>query len=163
MVVGLDYSNPSIYPYEEFQRLKNHPTIKKFIQNGRCISYGARSLNEGGYQIFFIFRYFAIPKLTFPGGMLAGCSAGFLNAMKIKGSHNAMKSGMLAAEAIYEQLEESAGKELHTYEEKIKKSWVFKELKTTRNFKGAYKFNMYTGLLYGGIHKFLNVIIIINK
>jgi len=96
MVVGLDYKNPSINPYEEFQQLKTHPIIEKTLQKGNCISYGARSLNEGGF--------FAIPKLTFPGGMLVGCSAGFLNVMKIKGSHNAMKSGIVAAETIYQNL-----------------------------------------------------------
>ena len=96
MVIGLDYKNPSTNPYEEFQLLKTHPIIKKILKKGNCISYGARSLNEGGY--------FAIPKLTFPGGMLVGCSAGFLNVMKIKGTHNAMKSGIVAAEAIYENL-----------------------------------------------------------
>ena len=92
-VVGLDYRNPYLNPYEEFQKLKTHTEIRKVLEGGECIQYGARVLNEGGYH--------AIPKLTFPGGMLAGCSAGFLNVAKIKGTHNAMKTGMLAAEAIY--------------------------------------------------------------
>jgi len=95
MVVGLDYKNPYLNPYEEFQRLKTHPEYSKYLEGGECISYGARVLNEGGYH--------AIPKLTFPGGMLAGCSAGFLNVAKIKGTHNAMKTGMLAADEIFKQ------------------------------------------------------------
>jgi electron-transferring-flavoprotein dehydrogenase len=94
MVVGLDYKNPFLNPYREFQRWKHHAAIAKHLQGGECISYGARCLNEGGFH--------AIPKLTFPGGMLAGDSAGFLNVAKIKGSHNALKTGMLAAESIYE-------------------------------------------------------------
>jgi electron-transferring-flavoprotein dehydrogenase len=95
-VVGLDYENPYINPYELFQQYKTHPVIRRVLQGGECLSYGARCLNEGGYH--------AIPKLTFPGGMLAGDSAGFLNVAKIKGSHNAIKTGMLAAESIYEQV-----------------------------------------------------------
>ncbi|CAE7853480.1 ETFDH, partial [Symbiodinium microadriaticum] len=93
MVVGLDYANPYLNPYREFQRWKHHPNVAKYLQGGECIAYGARCLNEGGYH--------AIPKLTFPGGALIGCSAGFLNSVKIKGTHTAMKSGMLAAEAIF--------------------------------------------------------------
>lgn len=93
-VVGLDYKNPYINPYEEFQRFKTHKEVRKVLEGGECLSYGARCLNEGGFH--------AIPKLTFPGGMLAGDSAGFLNVMKIKGSHNAIKTGMLAAESIVE-------------------------------------------------------------
>lgn len=96
MVVGLDYKNPYLNPYEEFQRFKTHKEISKFLEGGECISYGARCLNEGGY--------YAVPKLTFPGGMLAGDSAGFLNVAKIKGSHNAIKTGMLASESIFEHL-----------------------------------------------------------
>ena len=95
MVVGLDYKNPYLNPYEEFQRLKTHSEISKILEGGECISYGARCLNEGGYH--------AVPQLHFPGGLLAGCSAGFLNVAKIKGSHNAMKTGMLAAEEIFKK------------------------------------------------------------
>jgi electron-transferring-flavoprotein dehydrogenase len=94
LIVGLDYKNPYLNPYEEFQRLKTHKAIRNVLENGECISYGARTLNEGSY--------FSLPKLTFPGGMLTGCSAGFLSVMKIKGTHNAMKSGMVAAETIFE-------------------------------------------------------------
>jgi electron-transferring-flavoprotein dehydrogenase len=93
-VVGLDYENPYLNPYEEFQRFKTHPKIKKYFEGAECISYGARCLNEGGFH--------SIPKLTFPGGMLAGDSGGFMNVAKIKGSHNAIKTGMLAGESIFE-------------------------------------------------------------
>ena len=102
VVVGLDYKNPYLNPYEEFQRFKTHPEILKILEGGECISYGARVLNEGGYN--------AVPKLHFPGGALAGCSAGFLNVAKIKGTHNAMKSGMLVADEIHHHLE--SGNEL---------------------------------------------------
>ena len=104
LVVGLDYKNPYLNPYEEFQRLKTHKEISKILEGGECISYGARTLNEGGFN--------AVPKLHFPGGMLAGCSAGFLNVAKIKGSHNAMKTGMLAAEEIFNKVK--AGEDLST-------------------------------------------------
>lgn len=96
MVVGLDYENPYLNPYEEFQKYKTHKEIRKLLEGGECLSYGARALNEGGYH--------AIPKLTFPGGLLAGDSAGFLNVAKIKGSHNAIKSGMVAAESIFQRI-----------------------------------------------------------
>ena len=94
LVVGLDYKNPYLNPYEEFQKFKTHKEIRKLLEGGECLSYGARCLNEGGFH--------AIPKLTFPGGLLAGDSAGFLDVAKIKGTHNALKTGMLAAETIYE-------------------------------------------------------------
>lgn len=120
LVVGLDYSNPYLSPYQEFQRFKQHPRVKALLEGGTCISYGARVLNEGGLQ--------AIPKLTFPGGMLAGCSAGFLNVPKIKGSHTAMKTGILAGEAAAEALlgsESSRSLEVTKYEDNVKKSWVW--------------------------------------
>lgn len=114
-VVGLDYSNPYLSPFNEFQKFKTHPSIRKVLENGTRIAYGARALNEGGFQ--------SLPKLTFPGGCLIGCSAGFLNVPRIKGSHYAMKSGMLAAEAILEELssevsQDTVGIEPKTYEEK---------------------------------------------
>merc|ERR1719394_1622204 len=108
-VVGLDYSNPYISPYEEFQRYKTHPKIKEILEGGECVSYGARCINEGGFQ--------AIPKLTFPGGMMVGCSAGFLNVPAIKGSHYAMKTGMLAAEAIFDNHVNEGPKEVVEYED----------------------------------------------
>lgn len=142
-VVGLDYKNPYLNPYEEFQRLKTHPEIKKILEGGECISYGARVLNEGGYH--------AIPKLTFPGGMLAGCSAGFLNVAKIKGTHNAMKTGMLAAEEIFKHSDELDSKELDGYETNVRNSWVAEELKATRNFKGGFDKGLWAGLAHGGL------------
>ncbi|KIY93698.1 electron-transferring-flavoprotein dehydrogenase [Monoraphidium neglectum] len=99
LVVALDYSNPWLSPYQEFQRFKAHPFVARTLQGGTCLQYGARSLNEGGFQ--------SIPAAAFPGGALIGCSAGFLNVPKIKGSHTAMKSGMLAAEAAFEELKRS--------------------------------------------------------
>merc|ERR1719478_713184 len=118
MVVGLDYKNPYISPYKELQRLKQHPRVKSLLEGGQCISYGARCLNEGGIQ--------AVPKLTFPGGMLTGCSAGFLNVPKIKGSHTAMKTGMLAGEAAAEALlaagESTAPAEVVEYQQRVESS-----------------------------------------
>jgi len=146
MVVGLDYTNPYLSPYQEFQKLKTHPRVKALIEGGQCLSYGARVLNEGGIQ--------AIPKLTFPGGMLTGCSAGFLNVPKIKGSHTAMKTGMLAGEAAAEAIlaagEEYVPAELVNYESDIKSSWVWEELMEVRNFQPAWKAGMWAGLAYGG-------------
>ena len=146
LVVGLDYKNPYLNPYEEFQRLKTHPEIKKVLEGGECISYGARVLNEGGYH--------AVPQLHFPGGMLAGCSAGFLNVAKIKGSHNAMKSGMMAAEEIFEKFhkgEELQEADLSGYQERYKKSWVHDELFASRNFKSGFEKGLYRGLVHGGL------------
>jgi len=150
-VVGLDYKNPYLNPYEEFQQLKTHKEIKPLLEGGECISYGARCLNEGGFH--------AIPKLTFPGGMLAGCSAGFLNVAKIKGSHTAMKTGMLAAEAIFdrvkdvEELDVLDCQEVTEYESNVMSSWVAEELKESRNFKSGFdKFGgLWGGLAHGGI------------
>src|SRR5208282_2541717 len=117
-VIGLDYKNPFLNPFEEFQRFKTHPAIRPFFEGGRRIAYGARALNEGGFQ--------AIPKLTFPGGALIGCSAGFLNVPKIKGTHGAMKSATLAAEAVFETLGEGEGRgEAQRYAERLKESWLW--------------------------------------
>ncbi len=145
-VVGLDYRNPHLSPFEEFQRFKTHPKIRPMFEGGTRIAYGARALNEGGLQ--------SIPKLVFPGGLLIGCAAGFLNVPKIKGSHNAMKSGMLAAEAVFEAL--AAGDEgtgvLESYPEKLSGSWVYEELRQVRNFHPAFaKWGLWGGMLYGGL------------
>jgi electron-transferring-flavoprotein dehydrogenase len=132
--------------YEEFQRFKTHKEIRKVLEGGECISYGARALNEGAYN--------AIPKLTFPGGMLAGDSAGFLNVAKVKGSHNAIKTGMLAAESIFESIQKGndvAGVELKQYEDSVRNSWVVKELYKTRNFAGGFHKGLWFGLLHGRI------------
>jgi len=123
--------------------LKTHPEFRKVLEGGQCISYGARVLNEGGYH--------AIPKLTFPGGMLAGCSAGFLNVAKIKGTHNAMKTGMIAAETIFKSHENLDSQELKSYETSVRDSWVAKELKESRNFKGGFEKGLWAGLIHGGI------------
>lgn len=146
LVVGLDYSNPYLSPYQEFQRFKQHPRVKALLEGGKCISYGARCLNEGGIQ--------AVPKLSFPGGMLAGCSAGFLNVPKIKGSHTAMKTGMLAGEAAAEVLlgspEAGAGQDVTLYEDRVRSSWVWEELQVVRNFKPAWHWGLWPGMAYGG-------------
>lgn len=156
MVVGLDYANPYLNPYKEFQRWKTHPEIRKHLEGGECISYGGRVLNEGGFH--------SIPKLTFPGGALIGCSAGFLNAVKIKGTHTAMKSGMLAAEAAFDalkdgdavaetfELPEGPPAELTAYSEALTKSWVHEELYQVRNTHEAFaRWGVGGGLVYTGL------------
>jgi electron-transferring-flavoprotein dehydrogenase len=143
-VVGLAYENPYLSPYEEFQRYKTHPTIRKFFEGGKRLSYGARAITAGGLQ--------SLPKLTFSGGALIGCDAGFLNASRIKGSHAAIKSGMLAAEAAYEALNTSRQHdELTSYTEAFKKSWLHDELYKARNFKPAMGKGLFTGTVLVGI------------
>ena len=132
-VVGLDYRNPYLSPYQEFQRFKTHPKIRPLLEGGRRIAYGARALNEGGFQ--------CLPKLAFPGGVLVGCEAGTLNTPKIKGTHTAMKSGMLAAEAIAEALSaETPPAVLDSYETKFGNSWANDELRQARNFRPAFEY-----------------------
>ncbi|MEM6626633.1 MAG: electron transfer flavoprotein-ubiquinone oxidoreductase [Pseudomonadota bacterium] len=127
-VVHLNYKNPYISPYDEFQRFKHHPDVAKFLKGGKRVAYGARAITEGGYQ--------SVPKLAFPGGALIGCSAGFVNVPRIKGTHNAMKTGMLAAEAAFEAVQAGReGDELAGYQDAYDKSWVAKELKKVRNVK----------------------------
>ncbi len=143
-VVGLNYDNPYLSPYEEFQRYKTHPEIRKFFEGGKRISYGARAITAGGLQ--------SLPKLTFAGGALIGCDAGFLNASRIKGSHAAIKSGTLAAEAAFEAL--AAGRqydELSAYPEAFERSWLHEELHVARNFKPWMSKGLYTGTLMVGI------------
>ncbi len=124
--VWLNYSNPYLSPFDEFQRWKTHPAIKAILEGGRRVSYGARAINDGGWQ--------SVPKLTFPGGALIGCSAGFVNVPRIKGSHTAMKTGMMAAEAAVEAIaSQRASDELADYGEAYKKSWVYEELRMVRN------------------------------
>ncbi|MDP3440511.1 MAG: NAD(P)/FAD-dependent oxidoreductase, partial [Azonexus sp.] len=148
MVVGLDYKNPWLSPYEEFQRYKTHPAIAGFFAGARRISYGARALSEGGYQ--------SVPKLTFPGGLLIGDTAGFLNVPKIKGTHMAMKSGMVAAEAVFAHLtQENAGAEATEYAEQIKKSWLWDELYQVRNIRPAFKWGLFGALAYGAIDTYV--------
>jgi len=150
-VVALDYQNPYMSPYEEMQRFKTHPAIKPMLEGGRRVSYGARAINEGGLQ--------AVPKLTFPGGALIGCSAGFLNVPRIKGTHNAMKTAMMAAEAAFDAIKGgSDGKEeLTAYPEAYKKSWVYKDLHLVRNSRPALsKFGIALGTLYAGFDMWMN-------
>lgn len=170
-VVGLDYQNTYLNPYEEFQRFKTHPTISPLLEKGKRIGYGARSLNEGGWQ--------SLPKLTFPGGLLIGCAAGFLNVPKIKGIHTAMKSGMIAAENVFAFLQkdtaqssgteqsperpvtnssENSQNQLHEcteYEKKIKTSWIAKELYEARNIRPAMNWGLWAGLVYSAFDTYI--------
>jgi electron-transferring-flavoprotein dehydrogenase len=143
-VVGLGYSNPYLSPYEEFQRFKTHPAIRPFFAGGRRIAYGARAITAGGLQ--------SLPALTFPGGVLIGDEAGFLNASRIKGSHCAIKSGMLAAEAAFAALREGRSRdELRSYPEAFRRSWLYEELYRARNFKPWMSKGLYVGTLMVGL------------
>ncbi len=158
-VVHLNYKNPHLSPFDEFQRFKHHPSIARHLEGGTRVSYGARAITEGGFQ--------SVPKLAFPGGALIGCSAGFVNVPRIKGSHNAMKTGMLAADAAYDAVMAGrSGDELVEYQAAYEKSWVYKELKLVRNAKpllskvgtslgGALGlFDMWFQTLFGGFSLF---------
>lgn len=149
-VVHLNYRNPFLNPFEEFQRFKTHPAIKPLLQNAKRLAYGARAINEGGVQ--------SLPELIFPGGALIGCSAGFVNVPKIKGSHNAIKSGMLAAESIMSALNTDQYEPLlKTYPEKIRHSWIWKDLYAVRNIKPALSsWGNVGGTLYGGMDMWLH-------
>lgn len=151
LVVGLDFANPYINPYREFQRMKHHPSYASVLENGKCISYGARALNEGGFQ--------SIPKLIFPGGCLIGDTAGFLNVPKIKGTHTSMKSGMIAAEEAFRAMEEEKQRPLilDDYEEQLKESWIWQELKQVRNMRPAFSspLGVYGGILWSGLEAFV--------
>ena len=144
-VIGLDYKNPHLSPFDEFQRFKTHPAIKKYIEKGKRISYGARALIEGGIQ--------SLPKMYMPGALLVGCDAGTLNMPKIKGSHTAMKSGMIAAETIFEHLNQQ--KDISIYEEKFKKSWLYEELHAARNVKPSFSWGLILGIIFTGIDQIL--------
>ncbi|XP_031380301.1 electron transfer flavoprotein-ubiquinone oxidoreductase, mitochondrial isoform X2 [Punica granatum] len=135
-VVALNYGNPYLNPYEEFQKLKHHPAIKCLLDGGSVLQYGARTLNEGGFQ--------SIPFPVFPGGAIIGCSAGFLNVPKIKGTHTAMKSGMLAAEAAFSALQE--GSSMDMYWDALRKSWIWEELRLARNYRPAFEYGLLPGL-----------------
>lgn len=147
LVVGLDYKNPYLSPFEELQRFKHHPLIYKLLEGGECIQYGSRALNEGGWQ--------SIPKLTFPGGMLIGCSAGFVNVLKIKGIHNAMRSGMIAADRIADETSLSTGQELQDFTKKIHNSPIGSELKRVRNVRPAFHRGLWFGLAYTAFDQFI--------
>ena len=143
-VVGLDYENPYLSPFEEFQRFKTHPAIRPVLEGGRRIAYGARAINEGGFQ--------SVPELAFPGGALLGCAAGFVNVPRIKGSHTAMKSGAMAAESVFEAIREGRGGDtLEAYPRRYRESWVHDELRRARNFRPAFRRGLLSGMLYGGL------------
>jgi electron-transferring-flavoprotein dehydrogenase len=147
-VIGLDYENPYLSPFEEFQRFKTHREIRTCFEGGRRVAYGARALNEGGFQ--------AIPKLTFPGGALIGCTAGFLNVPKIKGTHGAMKSAMLAAEAVVEVLGEGDGRgEPVRYFEMLKVSWLWDELYRVRNIRPGFRWGLWAGLAHAAFDTYV--------
>ena len=165
-VIGLDYENPHLSPFDEFQRFKTHPQIRPLLENGRRVAYGARALNEGGFQ--------SIPKLTFPGGLLIGCAAGFLNVPKIKGTHTAMKSGMVAAEAVFDALtagqntnsreeipQDTPQTEVTAYEHKLRASWIWPELYAVRNVRPSFhlklwgRFGLWGGLAYSAVSTYL--------
>lgn len=139
-VVGLDYTNPHLSPFEEMQRFKTHPAIADTLKGGRRIAYGARALVEGGFQ--------SLPKLTFPGGILIGDTAGFLNVPKIKGNHMAMKSGMVAADSLAAFLKSSTASECTDYPERLKKSWAWKELYRVRNIRPGFHYGLWVGLVH---------------
>lgn len=147
-VIGLDYQNPYLSPFEEFQRFKTHPTIRKVFEGGRRLSYGARALTEGGLQ--------SLPRLTFPGGLLVGDTAGFLNVPKIKGTHTAMQSAMLAAEAVFELLgQEQPAREATAYSEKFKQSWLHEELHRVRNIRPSFRWGLWPAMIYSALDTFL--------
>jgi electron-transferring-flavoprotein dehydrogenase len=148
-VVHLNYANPYLSPFEEMQRFKTHPAIRSFLAGGKRIGYGARAINEGGLQ--------SIPRLAFPGGALIGCSAGFVNLPRIKGSHNAMKTGMLAAESAFEALASGRSQdELRAYPDAFRRSWAYQDLYKVRNVKPGLKWGMWPGTIHGGAHMWLN-------
>jgi electron-transferring-flavoprotein dehydrogenase len=161
-VIGLDYKNPHLSPFDEFQRFKTHPAIKKIIEGGKRISYGARALIEGGIQ--------SLPKMYMPGALLIGCDAGTLNMPKIKGAHTAMKSGMIAAETIVDYIkilnkhdtnldDHEISNKYHAglsfYEKNFKKSWAYKELYAARNVKPSFNWGLILGIIFTGIDQLL--------
>ncbi len=145
-IIALNYKNPHLAPFEEFQRWKLHPKIRRYLDGGKRIAYGARAVNKGGIQ--------SLPKLAFPGGMLVGCSAGFLNGVKIKGAHTAIKTGMLAAECVQKALAAGAdaAAELVDFDANVKASWAYKEMHSGRNFgPGLHKFGSFWGAAFAFI------------
>ena len=144
-VIGLDYQNPHLSPFDEFQRFKTHPAIRKMLEGGKRVSFGARALIEGGIQ--------SLPKMFMPGALLIGCNAGTLNLPKIKGSHTAMKSGIVAAETIVEHIKNNS--DLSIYETEFKKSWAFKELHAARNVKPSFGWGLFLAILFTGLDQIL--------
>ena len=147
-VVGLDYTNPHLSPFEEFQRFKTHPKIRPTFEGGRRIAYGARAISEGGLQ--------SLPKLAFPGGLLVGDTAGFLNVPKIKGTHTAMKSGMTAAEAIFDALrDDSSPCDAADYRSRLEGTWLWDELHRVRNLRPSFRWGLWGGMFYSGLDTYL--------
>jgi len=146
-VVGLDYENPYLSPYEEFQRFKTHPGIRGFFAGGRRISYGARAISEGGFQ--------SLPKLTFPGGLLIGDAAGVLNVPKIKGTHTSMKSGMIAAEALFDALADERVVEVKHYPERLRQTWLWDELYRVRNIRPSFRWGLWGGIAYSAVDTYV--------
>ena len=147
-VVGLDYTNPHLSPFEEFQRFKTHPKIRPTFEGGRRIAYGARAISEGGLQ--------SLPKLAFPGGLLVGDTAGFLNVPKIKGTHTAMKSGMTAAEAIFDALRDGSSPcEATDYRSRLEGTWLWDELHRVRNLRPSFRWGLWGGMFYSGFDTYL--------
>ena len=147
-VVGLDYSNPHLSPFEEFQRFKTHPKIRPTFEGGRRIAYGARAISEGGIQ--------SLPKLAFPGGLLVGDTAGFLNVPKIKGTHTAMKSGITAAEAIFDAVrDDSSSPEITDYRSRLENTWLWDELHRVRNLRPSFRWGLWGGMLYSGLDTYV--------
>jgi electron-transferring-flavoprotein dehydrogenase len=147
-VIGLDYRNPYLDPYQEFQTFKTHPAIRALLEGGRRVAYGARALNEGGWQ--------SIPKLSFPGGALIGCAAGFLNTPKIKGTHTAMKSGMVAANCLMKAWDGlQPGQMLDAYEPAIRASWVGQELEAARNIRPGFHRGLWAGLAHAALDTYV--------
>ena len=150
LIVDLNYSNPHINPFDEFQRMKHHPEFAKVLEGGKRLGYGARALAKGGWN--------ALGQMSFPGGLLVGCDAGTLNAAKIKGTHTAMKSGIVAAETLFAHLNEGGegGQTLSQFDIACRGSWAGKELKKTRSFGPAlHKFGAWLGGTYGFLEQIL--------
>jgi electron-transferring-flavoprotein dehydrogenase len=146
-VIGLDYSNPHLSPFDEFQRFKTHPKVRPTFEGGRRVAYGARAINEGGFQ--------SIPELVMPGAALIGCAAGFVNVPKIKGTHTAMKTGMIAAESVFSAIATDGGPVLDDYPVQLKKSWVWDELYRVRNIRPAFRKGMWAGLAYAALDTYI--------
>jgi len=146
LVVGLDYRNPYLSPFQEFQKFKAHPKIRAVLEGGQCVQYGARTLVEGGIQ--------SLPRMAFPGGALLGCAAGTLNAQKIKGTHTAMKSGMLAAEAVHAALAADSA-DFSAYDTAFRASWAGRELQAARNFRPGFRRGLVVGALNAGLEGFV--------
>ena len=146
-VIGLDYENPYLSPFDEFQRFKHHPLMKPTFEGGRRVSYGARALNEGGLQ--------AIPEVALPGGLIMGCAAGFLNVPKIKGTHTAMKSAIVAAEQAFAAIVEESDAPVLGYRKQLEGTWLWDELRQVRNIRPAFRWGLLPGLVYSGLDTYV--------